>query len=725
MLYSIKRQLLPVFTIIALGLLVACAGNLARDSKPIAPVAAPLPKPPIAALKPYEIKSPNGMRIDNYYWLRDDTRTNPDMLAHLNAENQYYAAMSAHSKPLEDKLYGEIVGRIKQDDSSVPARHRHFFYYTRYLEGSQYPLYARKKDNLVAPEQIMLDGSELAKNHDFFQVASWQISPNEHLLAYADDTTGRRQYTVHFKDLDTGKILPDEIKNTPASMAWADDNKTLFYVENDPITLLTVRVKKHVLGSSNTSDKVVYEERDPSYYMGVGRSGDEKFVMIDEHSTLSSEVRFLPAAQPNGKFRVLLPREHDHEYGADHIGNRWIVRSNWNAKNFRLMQLNDADVGNKQRWHEIVPGSDKVLIENFALFKNYLAIGERSDGLQRILIKPWQSGKESFVKSGEAAYSATLGNNPEQDSDVLRYDYTSLTTPNTVYDIDMQSGQRTQLKRDVVLGDFDANNYVTERVWAPARDGVKVPVSLVYRRGFKKDGTAPLYQHGYGSYGISSDPRFSAAQLSLLDRGFVVAIAHVRGGEELGRQWYEDGKLLHKKNTFTDFIDVSEYLVAQGYAAKDKVFAVGGSAGGLLMGAIANLAPQDYRGIVAHVPFVDVVTTMLDESIPLTTNEFDEWGNPKQTTFYDYMLSYSPYDNVARQAYPPMLVTTGLWDSQVQYYEPSKWVAKLRAMKTDQNLLLFKINMEAGHGGKSGRFERYRETAQEYAFVLDQLQVAQ
>jgi oligopeptidase B len=469
----------------------------------------------------------------------------------------------------------------------------------------------------------------------------------------------------------------------------------------------------------------VYEERNHSYYIGLGRSGDDKYLQIYEQSTLSTEMRFIPAGQPTAKFRVFAPREHDFEYHADHIANRWVVRSNWKAKNFRLLQVEDAKVGDKARWRELVPASDNVLIGEIALFKNYLAISERSGGLQRIRIRPWAVGADFFVTSDEPAYRATLGENREQDTDVLRYDYTSLTTPQTVYDFNMKTGTREQKKRDIVLGGFDSANYTSERVWVTARDGAKIPVSLAYRKGWRNDGTAPMFQVGYGSYGSSSDPVFSAARLSLLDRGFVLAIAHIRGGEEMGRGWYDDGKLLKKKNTFSDFIDVTEDLVTRRYAAKDKVFAFGRSAGGLLMGAIANMAPQDYRGIVTEVPFVDAVTTMLDDSVPLTSNEYEEWGDPKVTAFYEYMMSYSPYDNVKAQDYPALFVTTGLWDSQVQYYEPAKWVARLRALKTDRNPLLFKINMDAGHGGKSGRFRKYEEAAAEYAFILDQLKITQ
>ena len=712
-----RRLLRPGLHVCLIALLVACAAQ---------PTRAPGPLPPVAAVHPYQVQSPNGVRVDNYYWLRDDTRTNAAMLDYLKAENAYYAAMTAHTKALEDTLYNEIIGRIKQDDATVPAKYKHYWYYTRFVEGGEYPVYARRSGSDTGPEQVMLDGNALAQGHDFFQIGNEEISPNEQLLAYAEDTVGRRQFTIRIKDLVSGRTLPDELKNTPASMAWADDNKTLFYVENDPITLLTVRVRKHVLGTPAASDPVVYEERDHSFYMGVTRSGDDKYIAIEEGSTLSSEIRFIPANRPKAKFRVLAPREHDFEYHAEHIGHRWIVRTNWgttngSAKNFRVLEADDSRVGDKKRWKELVPVRNDVFIASVQPFRNFLVIGERSDGLQRVRIKPWDGGEEFFVKSDDVDYTATIGENREQDTDTLRYNFSSLATPNSVYDLDMKSGKRTLRKRDPVLGGYDPANYATERVWAPARDGVKIPVSLLYAKTFKKDGTAPLYQYGYGSYGFSTDPRFSSPRISLVDRGFVYAIAHVRGGQEMGRLWYEDGKLLKKTNTFTDFIDVTEYLVKQGYAARDKVFAEGGSAGGLLMGAIANMAPQDYRAIAAHVPFVDVVTTMLDESIPLTTNEFDEWGNPKDTKYYNYMMSYSPYDNVRAQAYPALLVTTGLWDSQVQYYEPAKWVAKLRATKTDKNPLLLKVNMEAGHGGKSGRFQRYREVAEEFAFMLDQL----
>jgi oligopeptidase B len=696
-------------------LLAGCA------SPPPQPAPPSQPQPPVAAVHPYEVQSPNGVRIDNYYWLRDDTRSKPAVLDYLKAENAYYAAMTGHTRVLEETLYNEIIGRIKQDDSTVPARYRHYFYYTRFEQGQEYPIHARRKGSADGPEQVMLDGNAMARGHGFFQLTGLEPSPNGQLLAYGEDDTGRRQYTVHVRDLASGKDLPDAIPGTAASIAWADDNKTLFYVQNDPITLLGVRVRKHVLGSDAARDPVVYEERDHSYYMDVHRSGDDRYVVIDEQSTLASEIRFAPASQPKAKFRVIAPREHDFEYHAEHIGKRWVIRTNWNAKNFRVMQVDDGRVGDRKAWREFVPARGDVLIDRIVPFRDFLAIQERSDGLQRIRIKPWRGGTETFVKGDDVDYTASIGENREQDTDILRYDYTSLVTPDTVYDLDMKTGRRELKKREQILGGYDRANYVAERVWAIARDGTRIPVSLAYRKDFIRNGTAPLYQYGYGAYGVSADPRFSSPRFSLIDRGFVYAIAHVRGGQEMGRSWYEDGKLLKKKNTFTDFIDVTRFLVKYGYAARDKVVANGGSAGGLLMGAIANMAPQDYRVIATHVPFVDVVTTMLDDSIPLTTNEFDEWGNPQETLFYNYMLSYSPYDNVSAQAYPAMLVTTSLWDSQVQYYEPTKWVAKLRATKTDHNPLLLKINMEGGHGGKSGRFQRYREVAEEFAFVIDQL----
>ncbi|HBS61414.1 MAG TPA: oligopeptidase B, partial [Stenotrophomonas sp.] len=530
----------------------------------------------------------------------------------------------------------------------------------------------------------------------------------------------RRQYTIRFKDLTTGKVLPDVITGSSGDLVWADDNRTVLYVENDPETLLTVRVKKHVLGTPVASDVLVYEEKDDSFYMGVGRSRDDRFLTIDLHSTVSSETRYAPAADPQA-FTVLAPRARDVEYDADHFNGRWVIRTNdAGATNFKIVTA-PSDATTRSQWKDWVAHDEAVLIEGVELFDGYSAIAERSNGLERIRLL-FADGRQEYVKADEPAYSMGLAANPEHDTPWLRYAYTSLTTPTTTYELNTVTGERRQLKQQPVIG-YDPANYTTERVWVTARDGVKVPVSLVYRNGFRKDGTGALYQYAYGSYGMSMDPGFNQTVVSLLDRGVVYAIAHIRGGQEMGRAWYENGKLLHKQNTFNDFVDVTRELVRQGYAAKDRVAASGGSAGGLLMGAVANQAPQDYRVMVAQVPFVDVVTTMLDASIPLTTNEYDEWGNPEQREYYDYMLTYSPYDNVRRQAYPALFVGTGLWDSQVQYWEPAKWVAKLRDDNTGTHPIVFRTNMEAGHGGKSGRFQRYHELAESYAFVLDQLGV--
>ncbi|PPU53808.1 oligopeptidase B [Xanthomonas arboricola] len=682
---------------------------------------AALPPPPDVAKRPHVVKAPFGAtRSDDYYWLRDDKREDKAMLAYLNAENAYTDTVMAPLKPLEDTLYTEIVGRIKQDDASVPYRERGYWYYTRFEAGKDYPIQARRKGSMDAPEQILLDVNQMAQGKGYFSVGDAEVSQDNRILAWADDAVGRRQYTIRFKNLDTGEIYPDTVEGVSANVVWADDNKTLFYVENDPETLLTVRVKKHVLGTPSKDDVLVYEEKDDSFYMGIGRTRDDKYITIGVESTVSSETRYAPADNPE-RFTLLAKRERDVEYHPEHFDGRWVIRTNADgAKNFKLVTA-PTDATTRKQWTDWVAHDDKVYIENFELFDGFTAIEERSGGLERVrLLKG--DGSHEYVKADEPAYSMGLAVNSEPDTEWLRYSYTSLTTPATTYELNTRTGERKLLKQQPVIG-YDAGKYVTERVWVTARDGVKVPVSLVYKRGFKKDGTAALFQYAYGSYGMSMDPAFNLPAISLLDRGVVYAIAHIRGGQEMGRQWYDDGKLLHKKNTFTDFIDVTRGLVEQGYAAKDRVAASGGSAGGLLMGAVANMAPQDYRVMVAQVPFVDVVTTMLDASIPLTTNEYDEWGNPEKKAYYDYMLSYSPYDNVTRQAYPALFVGTGLWDSQVQYWEPAKWVAKLRDDNTGTQPIVFRTNMEAGHGGKSGRFRRYRELAESYAFVLDQLGV--
>ena len=673
---------------------------------------------PRAARRSHIVESAHGAREDHYYWLRDDSRSNADVLGYLNAENAYFRAAKSAWQSLEEELYFEIVARIKQDDESVPVLDNGYWYQTRYLHGAQYPIYLRRANLEGADEQVLLDVERLAAGFDYFQVGTLEVSPDNRLLAYTEDTVGRRQYDLRIKDLVTGGYLPETIANAEPDVAWTNDSRGFFYIEKHPQTLLGYRVRHHVLGTDPALDPLVYEERDESFTLDVYRSKDDRYVLLCAESTVSSEWRYLDAQRPADGFTVFLPRERDHEYDIEPLGSRFIVRSNWEAPNFRLFEVPMDGPRERAGWRELVAHDPEVFIHDFDVFTDYLAISERSGGLRRIRIHPWNGDGDYEIAPREAAYTALFDANPAIDTHLLRYTYSSMTTPRSVYEYDMLTGEQRLLKRDAVLGAFDPTHYRTEHLWLPVRDGVRVPVSLVYRADTALDGTAPLYLYAYGSYGISIDPAFASTRLSLLDRGFVYAIAHVRGGQELGRSWYDAGRLLNKRNTFTDFIDVTRALTERGYGARDQVFAMGGSAGGLLVGAVVNLAPDLYRAVVAHVPFVDVVTTMLDEEIPLTTLEYDEWGDPRERRYYDYMLSYSPYDDVRAQAYPAMLVTTGLWDSQVQYWEPAKWVAKLRALKADSNPLYLRTTMEAGHGGKSGRFEKYREVAEEYAFVL-------
>ena len=692
--------------------------------------------PPDAEKRPHVVKAPHGAeRKDEYYWLRDDKREDRAMLAYLEAENAYADQVLAPLKAVQDRLYDEIVGRIKQDDSSIPARERGWWYYARYETGKDYPIHARRKDGPgvdavsiqraneagdFAGEEILLDVNVLAEGKDYYAVGAYEISQDNTVMAWADDTNGRRQYTFRFRNLATGEDYPEQIRGTSGDLVFADDNRTVFYIENDPETLLTKRVKRHVIGTDPKDDAVVYEEGDDSFYMGLDRTRDDKYIVIGVSSTVSDELRYAPAADP-AAFTVLAARERDLEYSADHLGDRWVILTNADgAKNFKLVEAPTASAS-RTEWKDLVAHDESVFLETFELFDGFIALGERSDALERVRILRKDGGSD-YVKADEPAYSMGLSANTEPDTTKLRYTYTSLTTPATTYELDTATGERTLLKRQPVLG-YDPSQYVTERVWATARDGEKIPVSLVYRKGFRKDGTAAMLQYAYGSYGMSMDPGFSVTTVSLLDRGMVYALAHIRGGQEMGRRWYDDGKLLKKINTFTDFIDVTDFLVQEGYAAPDRVAAFGGSAGGLLMGAVSNMAPDRYRVILSQVPFVDVVTTMLDPSIPLTTNEYDEWGNPEEKRFYDYLVTYSPYDNLKAQAYPAMFVGTGLWDSQVQYWEPAKYVARLRDLDTGNGPIVFRTNMEAGHGGKSGRFRRFREQAEMYAFMLDQLGV--
>ena len=673
-------------------------------------------EPPVAKIIPKELTAHGHTRIDNYYWLKQ--RDDPEVVAYLEAENAYKDAFMAHTKDFQEKLFQEIVGRIKQTDMSVPYKDQGYYHYTRYEEGGEYPIYCRKKESLDAEEEIILNVDEMAKGYDYYNVAGYSTSSNNNLIAYGVDTVSRRLYTLYFMDLTTRQLFDERIPNTSGRAAWANDNKTVFYMLKDPTTLRSYKAMKHVLGTPVSEDEEIYVETDETFSTYVYKTKSKKYMIIASSQTLSSEYRFLDADTPEGEFQIIQPREKDHEYSVDHYKDKFYIHTNLDAKNFRLMET-PVDKTTKENWKEVIPHRDDILLQGFEVFKNYLVLSERKNGLTQIRIIKWTDGAEHYLDFGEEAYMAYIATNPDFDTDLLRYGYTSLTTPNSTYDYDMNTKQKTLLKQQEVLGDFSPDNYVTERHYATARDGTKVPISLVYRKGLEKDGNNPLLLHGYGSYGASREPTFSSVRLSLLDRGFVYAIPHIRGGSEMGRYWYEEGKLFNKKNTFYDFIDCAEYLIDQKFTNPDKLFAMGGSAGGLLMGAVANMRPDIWKGVLAGVPWVDVITTMLDASIPLTTSEYDEWGDPHQKDYYDYMLSYSPYDNVEAKDYPAMLVTTGYHDSQVQYFEPAKWVAKLRDLKTDDNPLVFHINMEGGHGGVSGRFRRLRETALEYAFMLD------
>ena len=683
---------------------------------------ADLPNPPKAEQRDHVVQAPGGERSDPWYWLRDDERQDETMLAYLEAENEYKEQALAHVSKLRQTLFEELKGRIKEDDSTVPYFDRGHWYYTRYEEGLEYPIFARKAETLEADEQIILDVNAQAQGHSFYSVGDLDVSLDGTRLVWLEDTIGRRQYEIVLKDLDSGEIRPTGISGV-SSVVFSADQRYLFYVANHPETLRSWQVwRLDTQADVNDADRqvLVYQEDDESFYTGVDRTTSDAFVAIYVSSTVSSEMRVLPADQPLGEFAVFYPRRRDHEYDADHLGERWIIRTNDEAPNFRIMSVPLAEHADREAWTDVIAHDPDRFIHGFDAFESFLAVSERSDGLRALRIFDWASGESSLLSFDEPAYAAYLGTNVDQSSTTLRYVYTSMTTPTQTWEIDVPLGTRRLLKEVEVPGGFESSDYRTKRTWATARDGAMVPVSVMHHKDTPLDGSAPLYQYGYGSYGASMDPTFSTSRLSLVNRGFVYAIAHIRGGQEMGRAWYEQGRLLNKKNTFTDFIDVTDHLINEGWVDAERVFAMGGSAGGLLVGAVVNMAPEKYQGIVAHVPFVDVVTTMLDESIPLTTNEFDEWGNPKDEVFYDYMLEYSPYDNIEAKAYPAMLVTSGLWDSQVQYWEPTKWVAKLRAMKTDDNPLLLHTNMEAGHGGASGRFRRLEQTAMEYAFVLDQ-----
>ncbi|WP_077638869.1 S9 family peptidase [Salinivibrio sp. ML198] len=677
---------------------------------------------PVAKKIPHEMTIHGDTRVDNYYWMRDDARQDPDVIAHLNQENAYADQVLAHTEPMQAKLFDEIKGRIVKDDASVPVKKGSYFYSSEVEGDNEYRTYVRAKDFAGTDKTVILDVNALAKGHEFYSIGQLSVSPNENLLAYGEDTLSRRVYTIQVKDLTTGEYLDDKIEGASSSIVWQNDNQAFYYIKKDPQTLLGYQVYRHRLGTPQSADALIYEETDTSYYTGLSKSKDGEQIFIWHASTETSGVSLVDANDPNATAEVFYPRETGIEYEVAKRGEWYYIYTNYQAVNFRLMKVHQSERDDRSQWQDVIAPNDKVQLVDFTLFDNHLVYEQRENGLPRTTVRNLTTGEEYQLTFNDSAYASYLTGNAEMDNSAVRVYYTSLTTPGTYYEFDLASGEREMLKQNQVLGDFNPDNYQSERVMITARDGAQVPVSLVYRKDrFKKDGTNPLYQYGYGSYGATMEPMFSTTRLSLLDRGFVFAIAHIRGSEMLGRPWYDDGKKLTKKNTFNDFIDVTKALTAQGYGDKDKVFAVGGSAGGLLMGAIINQAPELYLGVAAHVPFVDIVTTMLDESIPLTTNEYDEWGNPNDRTYYEYMLSYSPYDNVTAQDYPNLLVTTGLHDSQVQYFEPMKWVAKLREFKTDNHTLVFKTDMEAGHGGASGRFKRIKEDALEYAFFFDLL----
>ncbi len=675
---------------------------------------------PVAEKKAKELIAHGDTRIDNYYWMNDYFKKGPDstkVVEYLKAENAYYDTMMSGTKTLQENLYTEMKARIKEKDESVPTFKNGYFYYSRVVEGKDYFVYCRKKGTLQAAEEVLLDVNAMAEGHNYFSATGFDVSIDNKLLAYGVDMLSRRQYDIYIKNLETGEIYKDKIPNTEGDPVWANDNLTLFYTAKNPVTLLSEKIKRHKFGTDAATDKTVYEEKDPSNYIGVGKSKSDKFILITSQATLSSEVRWIDATKPEGTFTVFQPRMKEVLYNVDHANNKFYIRTNLQAKNFKVMTCDEMKTDSAS-WKELIAHNDKVLIQGFDLFKNYMAISERKDGLTQIHILNTKDNSSHYLKFDEAAYAAGISNIPDYNTDVMRYNYTSLTTPNSVYDYNMVTKEKKLMKQQEVIGSFKPADYVTERVMATAKDGTKIPISIVYKKGFNKDGNAALMLYGYGSYGASMEASFSSVRLSLLDRGFAYAIAHIRGGQEMGRSWYEDGKMMKKINSFTDFIDCAEFLLAGKYTSKEHLYTSGGSAGGLLMGAVVNMRPDLWHGVIAGVPFVDVLTTMSDPSIPLTTNEYDEWGNPANKESYFYMKSYSPYDNVSKQAYPNMLITTGLHDSQVQYFEPAKWVAKLREMKTDKNKLLLHTDMEAGHGGASGRFKALKDRAREYAFLF-------
>ena len=714
------KKIILFLTIVSLTFVVSCKQDK-MSSEDI--------KPPVADKVAKKLEKHGDIRIDNYYWMRltDEQRNDktPDehtqkVLDYLNAENDYFNTKMSHTEKFREDLFQEMKSRIKEDDESVPYKENGYFYITRYEKGGQYPIYSRKKESLNAEEEILFDVNKLAEGYEYYVLRGVNISPDNKLVSFGIDTLSRRQYVLQFKDLATGEIYPEKIKNTTGTSVWANDNKTIFYTKKDPVTLRSDRIYKHVLGTDPSKDVEVYHEKDDTFSTFVYKTKSKKYIVIGSGSTLTDEYQVLEASNPNGNLRIVQPRTRGLEYGISHYGDHFYILTNKDgATNFKLMRTPE-DKTTVENWEDVIPHRDDVLLEDISIFKDYLVLEERNNGLNKIRVKRWDGSGDYFLPFDEETYSVGVYNNPEFDTNIIRYGYQSLTTPSSVIDFNMNDKSKEIKKEQEVLGGkFDKKNYKSERVWAPTRDGKKVAISLVYSKDTKLDENTPLLLYAYGSYGYTIPDRFSTTRLSLLDRGFVYALAHIRGSQYLGRQWYEDGKLFKKINTFNDFIDCGKFLIENKYTSAEHQYAMGGSAGGLLMGAIANMNPELFNGIVAAVPFVDVITTMLDETIPLTTSEYDEWGNPNEKEYYDYMLSYSPYDNVEKKDYTNILVTTGLHDSQVQYYEPAKWVAKLREYKTDNDVLLMHTNVEAGHGGASGRFDALKETAIDFAFMLD------
>jgi oligopeptidase B len=726
---EMNKRLFGAATAACLALSLGCNTSSTQDMKTSDYVtkASELPTPPDAEKKPH-ITDIHGIQLhDDYFWMRlsdeqkeakePDAQT-AEVVAYLEAENAYKKDVMAPTEAFQIKIYDEIVGRIKKDDESVPVLDKGYWYYSRYEEGKEYPFSCRKKGSMDAEEEVMLDQPAMAEGHSYFAVGGRSVSPDNNLLVYGVDTVSRRQYTLYVKDLSTGEIFEDRIPETTGGATWANDNKTLFYTKKDPVTLRSFQIYKHVLGTDVSEDVLVFEEKDETFSCGIGKSKSEEYLMIGTSTTVSTEWWYLDANTPNGEWKVVQERERDLEYSVSHYGDHFYIVTNRDAKNFKLVKTPVTATG-YGNWTDVLPHRDNVLLEGIDIFNEYLVVQERKEGLNNIRIKRWDGTSDEYIPFNDPAYTAYVGANPDFNTGRLRYSYASMTTPNSVLEYDFATSEITTLKQQEVLGGtFDPANYVSERMMVEARDGVKVPVSIVYRKGVERTGDNPFLLYAYGSYGYSMDASFSVARLSLLDRGFVYAIAHIRGGSEMGRHWYENGKLFNKMNTFTDFIDCGKAMVEAGFTSPDHLYAMGGSAGGLLMGAVMNLEPGLFNGVIAGVPFVDVINTMLDESIPLTTFEFDEWGNPKDKDYFDYMMQYSPYDNIEAKDYPHLLITTGYWDSQVQYWEPAKWIAKLRDQKTDDNLLIMDCNMETGHGGASGRFERIKEVALEYAFMF-------